>query len=369
MGTKVSFVVPCYNYGKYLRECVESILCQTYGDFEVLVMDNSSSDNTPDVARSFRDRRLTYVRNETNLGHIRNFNKGVEMARGQYVWVISADDCLHKPCVLEKYVRVLDANPSAGFVFCPVIKVENDVEQGIHAWFSHGTADAVFRGRDFLARMVDGNHVGAPSVMARTECYAKVGLFCPELPYTCDWHLWSLFALHYDVAYLAEPMVRFRFHSSNVTLGFEGSRHGVQQKLLVRWRIRAAALDAGHGAVARQFEDALVSVYVDHLIAGLEGDEQLGLTAEELEADLSRELADPTERERFRSRVRAAQAARYEPLGDHHYLRRDLAKARRFYELAAAEKGTGPSSRAKLALLRLGPFGDAIRRVAALRHR
>src|SRR5216684_5652724 len=94
MNPKVSFVIPCYKLAHLLPECVNSILSQTYQDFEVLIMDDCSPDHTPEVARSFRDARVKHIRNEPNLGHLKNYNKGIELARGQYVWLISADDCL-----------------------------------------------------------------------------------------------------------------------------------------------------------------------------------------------------------------------------------------------------------------------------------
>ena len=115
---KVSFVVPCYKLAQFLPECVTSILGQTFQDFEILIMDDCSPDNTPEVARSFDDARVVYMRNEVNLGHLRNYNKGIELSRGQYVWLISADDCLRRPYVLEKYIGLMDAHPEVGYVFC-----------------------------------------------------------------------------------------------------------------------------------------------------------------------------------------------------------------------------------------------------------
>ena len=107
MNPTVSFVVPCYKLAHLLGECVDSILGQTYRDFEVLIMDDCSPDNTAEVAQSFTDPRVRHVRNEPNLGHLRNYNKGIELARGKYVWLISADDRLRRPYVLERYVRCL----------------------------------------------------------------------------------------------------------------------------------------------------------------------------------------------------------------------------------------------------------------------
>jgi len=107
----VSFVVPCYKLANLLRECVESILSQTYGDFEMLIMDDCSPDNTPEVAQSFQDPRVKYVRNEPNLGHLRNYNKGIRLTRGKYVWLISPDDYLRPPYILQRYVELLDRHP------------------------------------------------------------------------------------------------------------------------------------------------------------------------------------------------------------------------------------------------------------------
>src|SRR6266853_4290713 len=86
----VSFIVLCYKLAHLLPECVNSILSQTYFDFEVLIMDDCLPDNTPEVAQSFADPRVRHIRNDPNLGHLRNYNKGIAMAHGKYIWLISA---------------------------------------------------------------------------------------------------------------------------------------------------------------------------------------------------------------------------------------------------------------------------------------
>ena len=78
---KVSFIVPCYKLAHLLPECVGSILAQTHEDFEILIMDDSSPDNTSEVARSFGDTRVVHMRNKVNLGHLRNYNEGIELSR------------------------------------------------------------------------------------------------------------------------------------------------------------------------------------------------------------------------------------------------------------------------------------------------
>src|SRR6267378_796708 len=115
---KVSFVVPCYRLAHLLPECINSILSQTFVDFEILIMDDCSPDDTPKVAQSFQDPRVRHVRNEPNLGHLRNYNKGIDLALGKYVWLISADDYLRRPYVLRRYIDLLDRHPHVGYAFC-----------------------------------------------------------------------------------------------------------------------------------------------------------------------------------------------------------------------------------------------------------
>ena len=100
----VTFVVPCYKLAHLLPECINSILSQSFRDLEILIMDDCSPDNTADTARSFQDSRVRYIRNDQNLGHLRNYNNGIALARGKYIWLISADDYLRRPYVLENYV-------------------------------------------------------------------------------------------------------------------------------------------------------------------------------------------------------------------------------------------------------------------------
>ena len=80
----VSYIVPCFKLGHLLPDCVDSILGQSHRDFEIIILDDCSPDDTPAVAARFRDSRVRYVRNTENLGHLRNYNKGIELSRGKY---------------------------------------------------------------------------------------------------------------------------------------------------------------------------------------------------------------------------------------------------------------------------------------------
>src|SRR3981081_4624729 len=137
MTPTVSFVVPCYKLAHLLPECIDSMLCQTYGDFEVLIMDDCSPDKTPEVAESIQDDRVKYIRNDANLGHLGNYNKGIKLTRGKYVWLVSADDYLRRAYVLPRYVNLLDRNSQVGYTFCPGVGVRNGRETQILGYSVH----------------------------------------------------------------------------------------------------------------------------------------------------------------------------------------------------------------------------------------
>jgi len=340
VNPKVSFIVPCYKLAHVLPECVHSILSQTFGDFEVLVMDDCSPDHTPEVARSFKDPRVIHVRNETNLGHLRNYNKGIGLARGSYLWLISADDILRRPYVVERYARLMEARPEVGYAFCPAVKLVDGKDSEVMASFAHGDRDTVFRGRDFLHKLALGDCVAAPAGMVRRTCYENLSLFPLDLPYAGDWFLWCLFALHYDVAYFAEPMVCHRWHAQNMFKAHQANRIAVEDEIRLRWRIRQKAREAGAADVARAFEDALAVNYAMRLAEKRDRDWADGLTTEEFERSLDTYAADAAERAMIRGRVMRTLADCFSFLGKRHQTAGDLAGARRCYGWAIQQNPT-----------------------------
>jgi len=246
---QVSFIVPCYKLAHFLGDCLNSILTQTYGDFEVLIMDDCSPDNTAEVAAEFKDPRVIYIRNETNLGHLRNYNKGIELSRGQYIWLISADDCLRSQKVLQRYIDLLEKNPQVGYVFCPPMYLTGEGEEigiaDLYAW--PGTQDRILSGREVVKHSAFSCPVSAPTGLVRKECYSRLGHFPLNLPRTGDWYLWAIFATMYEVGYFAEPMVCYRWHSTNMDSLMKKEQPSFfrEQELQVRWLIKKEAEKAG----------------------------------------------------------------------------------------------------------------------------
>ena len=358
MNPTVSFVVPCYKLAHLLGECIASILSQTYTDFEILVMDDCSPDNTAAVAASFQDPRVRYIRNATNLKHLQNYNKGIGLARGKYIWLISADDCLRRPYALERYVRLLEEHPNVGYAFCSAVGLFNGEETGVLDYSVHGEGDAIIPGRQFLAKLVHANTIVAASGMVRRECYDKVGLFPLDMPWGGDWYLWCAFALHFDVAYLAEPLVCYRRHNSSMT---NVLMHGnidacYSDDIKIPWIIKEMVDKSGYARLARECLRAIANEYA-HSMMGKHykaADSYSLMAPEQFEHSLSRNTPSLKERSWVRARV-------YSRMADRYYSQCDFALARQFYYRGLREDFRMPKVWAKWLLLSCGRVGIEVR--------
>jgi glycosyltransferase involved in cell wall biosynthesis len=353
----VTFVVPCYKLAHLLPDCINSILSQTYRDFEVLIMDDCSPDDTAEVARSFDDQRVTHVRNDPNLGHLRNYNKGIGLARGKYVWLISADDYLRRPYVLERYVRVLESNPEVGYAFCAGVGVRDGRETDTLDYSVRGEHDRVIPGHLWLETILRENVVLAASGLVRRECYETLGAFPLDMPWAGDWYLWCLFALHFDVAYFSEPMVCYREHELSMTTQLTRSKAEdcCQEEIAIPWEIRRKALASGRADVAETCLGAVCETYARNLRPGRFGLPEPVLSMQRFEASLRERARDVQELEWVRSRT-------YSVAGDVEYWRGAYDSASRLYGAALRSRPWDPVTLTKRILLSLGGAGALARR-------
>ena len=356
MNPKVSFIVPCYKLAHLLSECVHSILAQSYQDHEILIMDDCSPDNTPEVARSFNDPRVKHIRNEPNLGHLANYNKGIGLASGKYIWHISADDSLRCPDLLQRYVDLMERHPNVGYAICPGVSISHGKDQGVLSYSVLGSADAIFHGREFLLTLLERNRVIAAAGMVRRECYERHGVFPLDMPFGGDWYLWCLFAFHYDVGYLAEPMVNYRQHDLSMTnlLRTESERTLMRDDISLPWRIRKESERVGDFAFAARCIDFIVKQYVRGFLPKEWRNPDACLTVPEFESSLQAFTSSKSEQFQLRARV-------FFEVGDHCYWDGDSVKALTFYRHSLRERFWTPSLWLKYLLLRMGRAGELVR--------
>jgi glycosyltransferase involved in cell wall biosynthesis len=357
MDPLVSFVAPCYNLAHLLPECVNSILAQEYPNFELLIMDNCSPDNTPEVARSFHDPRVKHIRNQTNLGHLRNFNKGITMSRGKYVWLISADDWLRSPHVLGRFVNVMERNSDVAYTFCRTVELQGGRELGV-ARFDYGNKDRIWGGSTFLARLIRCNCIAQSSVMVRKECYQDVGLFPLDMPHASDWYMWCVLALHFRVAYFSEPMVCCRVHEESLTamLKREDATVCLFDELNVLWHVRRQAELAGMSSLRRVCNLSIARRVARALNSGASGRAQRGLSEADFEAMLLRHVTCFKDEQKIRAQV-------YTSLGDEQFWDGEYREAARSYSLGLKVRPWQLESWTKYILLGTGRFGVWFRRL------
>ncbi|MCC6293307.1 MAG: glycosyltransferase [Bryobacterales bacterium] len=350
----VSFVIPCYNLAAFLPACVRSIQMQSFQDWEILIMDDCSSDNTPEVATGFGDERIRYVRNDPNLGHLKNYNKGISLTRGRYIWLISPDDTLRKPYVLEKYVQALEEHPQVGFAFCAIVKVNQDGVETVQAMKDQ--PDTIFRGPELARKLAHFNFIASPEVLARRSCYESAGLFPLDLPFAGDWYLWCRFSLQNGAAYFAEPMVNYAVHDGSMTSLMSAGKVAqcASDVIAVPWRIRAAAAAAGDGATAESCLDGLRGLYIEHLFGKEYRGVRYTMTMEEAAGSIRRQAAHPAEARRFTGRL----LARY---GDECYWKGLYETAGGAYRQSICEGQWNFGVLAKYLLVRMGALGIQLR--------
>jgi hypothetical protein len=356
MNPTVSFIVPCYRLAHLLEECVTSILAQTFSDFEVLIMDDCSPDNTAAVAASFSDPRVKYVRNAQNLGNVRNYNEGIRLARGRYIWLISADDYLRRPYVLERYLKVMERDERIGYAICSAVGVTNGQETGLLEYSRWEPRDRVMSGHDWLRRLLRLNVVVAGSGLVRRECYDRVSLFPLDMPWACDWYLWCVFAFEYDVAYFEEPMVCYRQHELSMTNQLTRSKALAccEEEIFIQWEMRRKAAAAGCADLVRACQHAVAGSYAYCLVPNGGGLTTAIMTDGQFEESLARHAPEESEKRLIRALTFAA-------IGDDMYRKGDRTAAARYYQASLALKPLQLNVLTKRALLPLGAHGRDLR--------
>lgn len=216
MKSLVSVCIPTYNHARVLGDALRSAVEQTYGNLEILVLDNASADDTASVVKalSSRDARLRYLRHPENIGMVRNFNACIEQAKGDYVKFLCADDALEPECV-ERMVQVMSAHPQVSLVSCARRMVGGDLRPMGMARYARRfllTDGAAAIRRCFFR----GNAIGEPTaVMFRRRDAA--GGFDDAYRQLMDLEMWFRLLRRGAFAFLPEPLCKIRQHTNQAT--------------------------------------------------------------------------------------------------------------------------------------------------------
>jgi glycosyltransferase involved in cell wall biosynthesis len=242
--SSIDIVVPCYRYGRYLRECVQSVLSQGIAELRVLVIDDESPDETAQVGLALArdDSRVTYRRHAANRGHISTYNEGIEWTDADYMLLLSADDYL-LPGALKRAMDLMDAQPQVGLCIGEAVVLRTDgskrpmhidVETG-------GRSSVVIGGADFIRlcmRAGANNVVPTPTAVVKTRLLKLLGGYRADLPHSGDLEMWLRLAAHSSIGIIKAEQAVYRRHAANMSLAYttDGCLIDLQQ--------RKAALDA-----------------------------------------------------------------------------------------------------------------------------
>ena len=216
--SSVDVIVPCYRYGRFLRQCVESVLTQSLQDVRVLILDDASPDDTPEIGAKLakEDSRVTMVRHKVNKGHIATYNEGIEWACADYLLLLSADDYL-LPGALERAAAYLDAHPQVGFVFGRALELTAGGNTTLTDLVAGVEGVQILKGIEFIELSGPRNVVPTPTAVVRTMLQKRLGGYRFELPHSGDMEMWFRLAAHSSVGVLDTPQAVYRRHSSNMS--------------------------------------------------------------------------------------------------------------------------------------------------------
>ena len=212
----VSVIIPTYNRAHLIGRAIKSVLNQTYQDFEIIVVDDGSTDNTGEIIRGFKDKRVKYIKKyKENKGSSVARNIGIKVARGKYIALLDSDD-EWLPEKLDKQIKVLQSeSPEVGVVYSNLLYID---ENGKNMSKFRNPKKEGYIYEDLLGK----NYVGTDStLLIRKECFNRVGLFDDLLNTQQDWDMWIRIAKYYRFALIKVPLVKYRLHSNQISRNLE----------------------------------------------------------------------------------------------------------------------------------------------------
>jgi len=205
---QVSVIIPTYNAARYLGDAIDSVLAQTYNEFEVVVVDDGSTDETPTVVNKY-DSRVRYL-SQQNAGVAVARNRGISESRAKYVAFLDADDTWF-PDKLERQMGLLAQSTAERVCYSAFLEVNQNLSPvGVRRSLRYSNAF-----EDLLLR---GNVIGSIcTVVAERDLFEKLGGFDPSLSQCADWDMWVRIGAETEFLYLDDVLVTYRQHETNMS--------------------------------------------------------------------------------------------------------------------------------------------------------
>ncbi len=206
----VSIIIPTYNRANLIGESISSVLNQTFKDFEVIIVDDGSVDNTESVVKSFNDARIKYIKCEKNRGACVARNLGIKIAKGKYIAFQDSDD-KWLPEKLEKQIKVLTACQENSIVYTGFWRIKDNKKIYIPLNRVKQKDGNVYK------ELLNGNFISTQTLLVKKKCLEKSGVFDENLPRFQDWDLVLRLAKYYDFKFIDEPLALCYFTSKSIS--------------------------------------------------------------------------------------------------------------------------------------------------------
>jgi glycosyltransferase involved in cell wall biosynthesis len=254
----VSIIIPNYNHARYISDAIQSVLRQDYGHYEVIVVDDGSTDNSREVVAQFGD-RVRYIWQE-NQGLSAARNTGIRAARGDLIGLLDADD-LYETDFLSKLVPILKENPDAEAVYCgyQFVDIENNA-------LPQKEARSIPQDQLYQA-LVDGNFLVPESILVRRRCYESVGLFDITLRACEDLDMWLRIAGRYKVLGTTQLLTRHRILPNSMSTDPSRQAENRLAAISKHFGQRPKDLSSWDEAKRRAFSQAYLASAVEFLQA------------------------------------------------------------------------------------------------------
>jgi glycosyltransferase involved in cell wall biosynthesis len=204
----VSVLMPVYNAGDFVKGSIESILKQSYSNFELIIINDGSTDTSEEIILSIKDPRIQYFKNESNLGLIKTLNKGIDLCKGEYIARIDADD-ISLPERLKKQIEFMEKNREVGVCGSDYIHFGKGKQMVLTAHHEHDW---------ILGWMLFNSSVVHPALMIRTSVIKNENpYFNSDYKHVEDYELWSRLIFKVKFADVPETLLKYRIHASQVS--------------------------------------------------------------------------------------------------------------------------------------------------------
>ena len=290
---EVSVIIPNYNYARFLQQRIESVLAQTYTDYEIILLDDASTDDSVSILNHYKtNSRVAHLEiNSVNTGSpFAQWQKGISLSRGKYIWIAESDDAADSS-FLEKAVSVLNQYPHTSFCFLGSNCIDekgNELSTDFDRWTSKQLRRphniGIFDGEDYIKHnLYWRNYIyNASGVVFRKQCFEQIkDLSCFSMRYSGDWLFWIEMAKQGMVVEVYEKLNNFRLHNVSTTKKGQKTGDGVREDIYIVNRIEHSLVNIGrqrktvrHGSFYKEIKRLKVPTEIKeeltlHLVSSL----------------------------------------------------------------------------------------------------